>query len=85
MDDANLDLSELLKMYANYRRRLNSGDPEQEELYDALMNFDIAVLNRIRQLRELYWNVLKKQTLTYKQKAYQIISAVEEWKVRMFI
>lgn len=81
----NLDLSELLKMFGKYRRRLNSDDPEQEELYDALMKFDIAVLNKIRQLRDIYWNVLQKQTLTYKQKAYQILSAEEEWKVRLLV
>ena len=82
---SNLDLSELLRMFAKYRRRLNSADPEQAELYDTLMEFDIAVLKRIRQLRDIYWNVLQKQTLTYKQKANQILSAVEDWKVRMFV
>ncbi|KAI6650663.1 PSD-95 alpha [Oopsacas minuta] len=80
MENPVIDLSELLKMFGIYRRRLNSGDPVQQELYDALIELDKSVLNKIRQLRELYWNVLQKQTLTHRHKANKIIKAAEEWK-----
>ena len=76
-----IDLSELLKMFWKYRRRLNSAEPAQQELYDALIELDRSVLEKVRQLRDLYWNVLQKQTLSHRHKADRIKKAAVEWEV----
>ena len=80
-DQAAIDLTELMKMFWKYRRRLNSAEPAQQELYDALIELDRSVMNKVGILHELYWNVLQKQTLTHRHKANFIRKAAADWGV----
>ena len=74
-----IDLSELLNMFVRYRGRLSGQDPAQQELYDSLIELNSAVVEKVRHLQDLYWNILKEQTLTPRQKANAVKKRASEW------